>query len=344
MKKIFVCLLFVCGLTSCGSINYISIDTFNPAEVTYPKNVKRVLIVNNAVPQPSNLGYTYKLSGVVQDTARARTDSALIYTCSSLGKAIADAPLFDDVLLYHNMTRNDSDYLEDKRLSPEDVKNLCKETGTDAIISVDRMLFQMEKDVYVFAEGYITGTIDIKMSGVLRSYYPGRENPLATIYVNDSIFWSEDAGNMHQLRQVLPSPTEALNEAGSFIGEKSVPNFIPHWNKDSRWYYTGMGSLWKQAAAYITTEKWDEAAVIWKKLYNSASWSTQAKAASNLALYYEINSKFEEALEWATKAQNLFEKNKGGEDSQTQIQKLYTNTLNARLMANKKLNMQLGKE
>ncbi len=344
MKNIFVCLLFTCVLTACGSINYISIDTFNPAEVTYPKGVKRLLIVNNAVPQPSDLGYTYKLSGVVQDTARAKADSALFYACSSLGKAIADAPLFDDVLLYHNTMRNDTDYLADKKLSQEEVKTLCEETGTDAIISIDRMLFQMEKDVYAFAEGYTTGTIDIKMSGVLRSYYPGRDNPLATIYMNDSIFWSEDAGNLYQLAQVFPTPTEALNDAGSFIGERSVPNFIPHWAKDSRWYYTGMGSQWKQAAAYVTTEKWDEAAVIWKKLYNNSSWSTKAKAASNLALYYEINSKLEEALEWATKAQNLFIKNKGDEDSQTHIQKLYTNTLSTRLIANKKLNMQLGKE
>ena len=56
-------------LTACGGINYVGIETCNPGEVTFPQDVRKVLMVNNAIAQPEKSGYTYSLLGVVQDTA-----------------------------------------------------------------------------------------------------------------------------------------------------------------------------------------------------------------------------------------------------------------------------------
>lgn len=338
-------LLITALLTACGSVNYIGIQTYNPAEVTFPKEVHRVLIVNNALPQPEKVGYQYKLFGTLQDTARAEADSALFDACAALGKSIVDVSFFDDILLYHDGTRQDSRYYEDEKLSSEVVTSLCEETGTDAIISIDRLLFEMEKNVVAFPEGFVAGNIDVKMAGVVRSYLPGREKPLAVVYVNDSIFWSESADNMEQLKVYLPNPTEALRAAGQYIGTKVTPNFVPHWENESRWYYTGMASSWKEASAYAASGKWEEAALRWKTMYNrSPGWSTRAKAASNLALYYEMDTKLKEAYEWATKSYNLFEKNKGVDDKYTQIQKLYMEALLNRLRSENKLKMQIAEE
>ena len=74
-------LLMACLFSACNTIEYIGIETYNPAEITFPKNVDKVLIVNNAVPQPDDVGYTYNLYGTVQDTARAHADSALYDAC-----------------------------------------------------------------------------------------------------------------------------------------------------------------------------------------------------------------------------------------------------------------------
>ena len=193
-------LLMACLFSACSTIEYIGIETYNPAEITFPKNVDKVLIVNNAVPQPDDVGYIYNLYGTVQDTARAHADSALYDACHSLGKSIVDVPFFNDVLLYHGGTRQNTKYLEDEKLTPEIVKELCRETGTDAVISFDRLLFQMEKDVVAFAEGFVVGGVDVKITGVVRGYLPERDNPLATVYVQDSVFWSESANNMDQLK------------------------------------------------------------------------------------------------------------------------------------------------
>lgn len=338
-------LLIACLLSACSSIEYIGIETYNPAEITFPKSVGKVLIVNNAVPQPDDVGYVYNLYGTAQDTARANADSALFNACRSLGKSIVDVSFFNDVLLYHDGTRQDGKYLVDEKLTPEAVKELCEETGADAIISFDRLLFQMEKNVVAFAEGFVAGGIDVKISGVVRGYLPERDKPLATVYMEDSIFWSESADNMELLKYYLPMPDEALKAAGQYIGAKVTPNFVPHWDNETRWFFKGEGARWKEATAYALSDKWEDAALRWRQVYtNSSRWKERAKAASNLALYYEMNTQLKEAFEWANKSYTLFKNKKGADDNTTKLQQAYLEALGKRIREDRKLNMQFGQE
>lgn len=336
-------LFIACLFSACSTIEYIGIETYNPAEITFPRSVGKVLIVNNAVPQPEDVGYTYNLYGTVQDTARAHADSALFDACRSLGKSIVDVSFFNDVLLYHDGTRQDGKHLVDEKLTSETVKELCNETGTDAIISFDRLLFRMEKNVVAFAEGFVAGGVDVYVSGVVRSYLPGRGNPLATVYMEDSVFWSESADNMELLKLYLPTPDEALRAAGQYIGAKVTPNFVPHWENETRWFFKGEGARWKEATAYALSDKWEEAALRWRQIYTKSSgWKERAKAASNLALYYEMNTQLKEAFDWATKSYNLFNSKKGEDYKYTKMQQLYLEALGGRIQSDQKLNKQFG--
>ena len=341
MKKIGLCLLIAWLLSACSTIEYIGIETYNPAEVTFPKSIKNVLVVNNALPQPDNLGYIYKLYGVIQDTARMKADSALFDACRSLGTSIAEESFFKDVLLFHDGTRLDTQYQDGVKLDKAVVNRLCKETGTDAIISFDRLLFNVEKNVSTLSGGYVVGDLQVYVSGIIRSYLPGRENPLATIHVEDSLYWSEGAENITLLAQFLPTANEAIRAAADYVGKKATPNFIPHWDKETRWIYKSEGARWKEATAYAMSEKWEQASSRWKAIYDASSkWREQAKAASNLALYYEMNTQLKEAYDWAMKSYMLFKEHGGEADSQTGVQQLYVDALSKRIQSNLKLNTQ----
>lgn len=344
MRSALYIICMVCLLSACGSINYVDIETYNPAEITFPENVGKLLIVNNAVPQPSDVGYTYSLYGKDQDTCRAKADSALMDACRSLGKSIVDVSYFNDVLLYNGSTRSDHVYYSDNKLTSAQVTALCEANGADAIVSFDRLLFEMSKDVTQFAEGYVMGLINVRIAGVLRSYLPGREIPLATVYVADSLLWAESADHMKILEKILPDPDNALRAAGQYIGAKATPNFVPHWMNESRWYFTGMGALWKEASAYAASEKWELAAERWQKLYAKGNWKAKARAASNLALCEEMNGDLPKAHEWATRSYDLFKANSGDENNYTQLLKLYVEALSQRIQKDKKLNVQFGEE
>ena len=340
-KKLGLCLFVVWLLSACSTVEYIGIETFNPAEVTFPRNVKKVLIVNNALPQPDSLGYIYKLYGVIQDTARIDADSTLFDVCHSLGKTIAEESFFKDVLLFHEGTRLDTRYMDDNKLTGANVNRLCRETGTDAIISFDRLLFKVDKNVFSLSGGYVAGEVQVHVEGVMRSYLPGRENPLATIYVGDSLFWSEGAENMTLLAQYLPTANEAIRAAADYIGNKLALNFIPHWDKETRWIYKSEGARWKEATAYAMSDNWEQAATRWQMIYDTSSkWKEQARAASNLALYHEMRTELEKAYDWALKSYTFFKEHVGEDESQTGMQQLYVDALRKRIQSNLKLNTQ----
>jgi hypothetical protein len=344
MKASFY-LLIICLLTACSTVRYMEISAYNPSETTYPENVRKVLIVNNALPQPPDTGCEFKILGVLQDTCRMYADSALFDACRALGAAIAEADFFDDVLLFHEATRRDEVFYADVKLSPEAVNSLCEETGADAVISFDRLLFDMKNEITVLAEGYVSGSVRVDVRGVVRSYLPGRVNPTVTALVSDSIFWLNDAYNMEELDALFPAPGEALQIAANIIGIKLHPVFVPHWENEIRWYFTGIGARWKEAAAYATAGKWENASERWQYIYNTSSrWSDKAKSASNLALACEIGGQLEKALEWAEISRNLFEKNRGKDYARTRTQQLYSETLKQRILDDGKLNLQIGTE
>lgn len=341
MKKIGLCLLLVWLLSACSSIEYIGIETYNPAEVTFPKSVKKVLVVNNALPQPDHMGYTYKLYGKVQDTARMVADSALYDACRSLGSSIAEETFFKDVLLFHDGTRLDTRFMDDEELSKSTVERLCRETGTDAIVSFDCLLFKVDKNISTLSGGYVVGDVQVYVNGVVRTYLPKRTSPLATIYVKDSLYWSEGAENLYILKQFLPTANEAIRVAADYIGKKTAPNFIPHWDKETRWLYKSQGARWKEATAFAKSDNWEEAVSRWMAIYEgSKKWEEQAKAASNIALYYEMNTQLKEAYDWALKSYTLFKQHGGVDEKQTGVQQLYVDALNKRIQSNLKLSKQ----
>jgi hypothetical protein len=304
-----------------------------------------VLIVNNALPQPPYTGYEFNFLGQPQDTVRANVDSALFDACRSLGIAIAGTNFFDDVLFFHEGTRKDSFFLEDTRLAREDVISLCEETGTDAVISLDRLLFETKKKVTSFMEGYVTGAIDVEMKGIVRSYLPGRTNPVITIAVSDSVSFFEDAYNIEMLSDLLPTTDNALRISGDYIGRKMHQAFVPHWKNEIRCYFTGLGARWKEASAYASDGKWEQAAERWQYIYDhTQQWMNKAKAAANLALCSEIAGDFDKAFEWAKVSSDLFGRNKGKGNSYAQKQELYVTTLEKRIMNDRKLNMQIREE
>lgn len=342
MKNALFTVLFLCVLSACSSIRYVNIETYKPAEVTFPGQTGNVLIANNAVPQPDRVGYEYKLMGAVQDTARAKADSALFDACKELGVAILETGYFSDVRLFHEQTRTDSQHLIDEKLSQETVRALCEETGTDAVISIDRLLFDMTRDVSAVGNSFYVGVLDVKIAGVMRAYVPGRETPLATVLLADSVYWTEQGLTMEQLNMFLPTPENALREAGKYIGNLAAPNFVPHWQNEIRWFYTGGSTLWKQATAFASHQKWESAEEVWRMIHDKTADETlKAKSASNIAFAQEMLGNYEVALEWAEKATETFKK-KGENSRDYQLLSQYSIALKERIRENRKLNIQFG--
>ena len=76
-------------LMSCQSYRLVGIETINPAAITFPPDIKKVMIVNNSAQQPDGFGYT--VAKFQEETIPVSADSMAHHFCVALGKAIAES-------------------------------------------------------------------------------------------------------------------------------------------------------------------------------------------------------------------------------------------------------------
>jgi hypothetical protein len=332
----------VCLLAACSEIRYMGIDTCTPAEITYPSHIHKILVASNAIPQPPDEGCEDIFMGTTLPCS-IKADSAILDACRTLGNAFVEADYFDDVLLLSAGLRTDTAQPQiEEKLSPEVVQALCEDTGADAVITIDRLRFQTKKHVSIRPEGHIEGTLHIYIYATIRSYLPETAEPAISVLVADSIYLSDWGYSAEQLNNLFPNTEEALQFAARYIGEKAHTAFVPHWQNEQRWYYTGYGAQWKKASAYAAAEKWQEAATAWENLYNTtSSRKAKAKLASNLALVNELNGDLNKAHDYAKTASNILQEDEGENSIYSLFQSQYLQALQRRIRDDAKLNSQI---
>jgi hypothetical protein len=317
----------------------MSVETYNPAVITFPLDVRKALIVNNTIPQPE-VSFAVNLLKKIDTMVIASGDVATVF-CRTLGERIAGSPCFDDVLLYEGSFHTDSFSFSWREaiLAPADVRRLCDEHEVDVVISLDRLLFRVEESIgNVDDFGLPAGLfLNVSVSGVLCAYLPERDKPMSIIYLSDTV-----CSNIvpYALDPFTPEDVRyALTEAFTGLAETYYTHFVPHWQEDVRWYYVSSASRNKEAAAFMAVGKWDNAAAIWTSLYHAAtSWQAKARLASNLAMCSEMTGGFDDALKWAELAcQHLTAGHLADDDRMFRLQKDYLSVLTYRMEAQKTL-------
>ncbi len=262
-KKLFElrCFPFVtaclCSLLfiSCSSLRYVEIETYNPSVITLPKTVRNVLILNNAVTQPA-VSYEPALANRKESAIKANADSTASDFCRVLGERIVDAPRFDDVRLYKGSFRTDHSFVSEQRLTDEQVRELCKTEGVDAVISLDRLLFKMKGFLAPFADTPLE-SVKVEVLGTVRIAVPDVSLPVNTVLLSDTIDTdlSWDSGEGETVLKGLDLDL-LLRDVSVYLADETSMNFVPYWETDSRWYYTASGAAWKEATAYAAADNW----------------------------------------------------------------------------------------
>ncbi len=331
-----ICLLF---LASCSSLRYVNIETYNPSEIVFPKKVRKILVVNNAVAQPA-VRYEPLRQMTHADTVGVSADSTTFDFCRKLGERMAQSPRFEDVRLYQGALRTDPFFASEQRLTEETVRRLCEEEGVDAVISLDRLLFKM-KGVLRQGDYLPMGSVDVEVLGTVRATVPGGKRALGTVLLADTIpvnlEWDlAGSENIEDLRL-----DEVLRGVSKYLADKTHLNFVPHWSLDTRWYYTASSALWKEASAYASTDHWEKASAIWHRLYDrTPEGKAQARLAANLALSEELNGELSKALAWAKRSHELFRKHMGASAEATRNQAYYVSVLEHRVRSDEALRKQ----
>jgi len=332
--------------SSCAGIQYMSIETREPAQVTFPAEVKSVLVVNNVVQQPDEIGHNIKKLGKKQfERTKASADSVAVFYTEALSQFLGEEEYFDEVKYYQKPLRTDDKFWQEVPISPETMNELRNSTATDAIISLDKLILQTDWTDFYQQEGYKYAGLTGKIHSVIRVYLPSMEGKIPVIQFIDSLRWEgydiRDYGAYADL--IIPSQEEAMKQLAVFSAEKMTKVFSPHWEYQDRWYYTQMNSKMREGEMFAKSNQWLSAIEKWKESYaKEKSKLNKAKAAHNIALSYEMLDDMDKAYEWATTAADLFQQSTTTGSLERRRSVLFKKEIERRKDTSNKLNMQIN--
>ena len=327
MKKstpLFLLIFLTLLLSSCMGIRHITIDTREPGQIDWSPNVLSVVVVNNVVQQPDNIGHNLlRIGSESLERVSASSDSiAFIYT-EALAQFIDEEGHFERVLFLHTPIRTDEYFFEDRPLSLDDLRDILRETRADAIISLDRLIMQTEMREHFQQEGFVFGELAARIQSAVRIYMPTLEGVIPMLYNHrpDTLMW----------RGFVPAREEAMQILAVHTAERMMNRLSPHWVSQERWFYTLFNTRMREGAAFARGNQWDRALERWEGAFHSLRRADKAKAATNIALAYEVLDDLERAHEWATIAHQLFEKHTSPNSLERRRSLLYKNELQRRL-------------
>lgn len=337
MKKAsYFLIIFTVGLLmiSCSGLKYMTVETREPAQVTLPANVLRITVVNNVVQQPDDIGHNLKQLGrSVIERDKASSDSIAIFYTEALTQFLNEEDYFQNVTFYEKPLRKDSDFFKEQGLSPERMNEIRNETRADAIISLDKLLIETNKEEHFKQQGYTYSGITSKIYSIIRVYSPTMDGKIPTVQYSDSLhiegFDIQD--RMAYSEMILPSREEVMKLITIRAAEKMTNVFAPHWETQDRWYYTMPNTLMREGEVYAKAADWENAINKWEAFFNTKSnKTTKAKVASNIALAYEMSDDMERAFEWAKVANELFIESTSPNSLERKRSKLYLNEVERR--------------
>lgn len=346
MKKVFPFFCVICLLTmgSCSGIKFLTVETREPAQVTLPANVHSLVVVNNVVQQPDDVGHNHRAIGSSQsERVEASSDSVAIFYTEALAQFLDEEEYFYLVFYYNEPLRSDTHFFQEQPLLPETMNRIREETGADAVISLDKLIMQTDKRDHFRQQGYTYSDLTTKISSTLRVYMPTMEGKIPTVHYEDSLRWEgfDIRDNWVYSEAMIPSREEAMKLLAVRAAEKMTNVFIPHWERQERWYYTSGSSLMREGEALAKRAEWQDAIAKWETYYNTRSNKTdKAKAASNIAFAHEMMGNMEEAYTWAVIANDLFTEQSGSNALESRRSLIYKNELNRRCGNGNRIDMQ----
>lgn len=295
MKKAICFALLLCGLASCRMLDVASIDYLEPADITFPPEVRRVGVVNNVVSD-SLLEKGGKPS-FHEGTAAVCGDGRVL--AEELAAGIASANYFDLVVICDSALRQGDRLPREQRLGGSEVRRLSSDLGVDLILSVDRVDLSAERGLAYYPDyPSPVPTLDAKVHALLRLYLPARETSMATLAGTDSLYW---AGSWEV-------DTTMVRDASAYVAQAFLHRLLPVWKEAGRYYYAGGCVEMRDAAVCVKEDDWEGACRLWKNLYEGKSGRFRMYAAYNIAVYHEVGDDLEQAKTWLEKALEIASK------------------------------------
>jgi hypothetical protein len=312
INKLTLILIIVSFLVSCKT-QQLYLSVVEPAPVTVPSSIKKVGIINRTMPTDESKGIDAIDKFLSLEGANLDKDGAE-ESVKGLEDQLGSNERFTEVKALKDMDfRTPKLTLFPAPLSWEIVDQVCKETGLDAIFSLEKF----DTDTHI---SYTTRNVNIKtplgsvpglehqahMQTLVKTgwrIYDPVDRQILDEYVYEQSIESVGKGiNPVLAAAALIGRKEAVNEVSYKAGQGYAMRILPYKLRVMRDYYVKGTDNFKIAKRKAQMGKWDEAGQLWEKETNNPKAKIAGRAAYNMAIINEINGDLEAALKWAQKS------------------------------------------
>jgi hypothetical protein len=305
-------------LTSCVSMDKISIQVSVPPKIALPDEIQSMVLMNRSMtPAFSDLDQDsleslfirkkLKMDDVFLDSLAADT------TLQTIANSMYESGRYDVVIpVRRNLPNHNLSYKsQSPSLSLDQVKQICNEFKTDALLCLENFnekvntSFHLESgNRYADGVGYTdySAYVQVAYHSNWKLYQPKEKLMVANFEVKDTIFWERNGNTLQETYENLPLIKEALI-AGAIENADNLANYIsPGWKPEERSYFITKNQEADKAVSLLKKDEWKDAENVWMKFSTATSASFRSKIEYNLALAAEMNGDLNKAVEWAKKS------------------------------------------
>jgi hypothetical protein len=312
MKKYSIIILIISFLISCKT-SELYLNVVEPAPVTIPDYVKRVGVINRSMPTDETKSFDILNKALTLEGVDLDKDGAQV-SIQALSDELLNNNRFVTVKLLNDIDfRTSSLTTFPTTLSWEIVAQICDETGTDALFSLEK--FDTDSRI-----NYSSRTVELKtilgnvpalehqldMETIVKTgwriYDPAAKSILDEYLYQESIMFSGKGINPMAAFAALTGRKDAVNQASNKAGQGYAYRLLPIELRVMREYYVKGTDNFKIAQRKAQVGKWDEAGLLWEKETTNSKMKIAGRACYNMAIINEINGNLEEALKWAQRS------------------------------------------
>lgn len=312
MKNYVIILSMASLLISCKT-SELYLNVVEPAPVTIPDYVKRVGVINRSMPTDETKSFDILNKALTLEGVDLDKDGAQV-SIKALSDELLNNKRFITVKLLNDIDfRTSSLNAFPVPLKWEIVAQICEETGTDALFSLEK--FDTDSRV-----NYSSRTVELKtilgnvpalehqldMETIVKTgwriYDPEANSILDEYQYDESIMFSGKGINPMAAFAALTGRKDAVNQVSNKAGQGYAYRLLPNELRVMREYYVKGTDNFKIAQRKARMGKWDEAGQLWEKETSNSKMKIAGRACYNMAIINEINGKLDEALKWAQKS------------------------------------------
>ena len=325
---------------------YFTIDEYKDAERNALRGVRNVLVVNNALIQPTDFGHSTVLDGKNQSGIEIALDRAPLYNMFSLTQFLDASGELTLVELLEQSQNSSTNYYQRMVLSQERARELIQTYEVDALLVLNQLVLYDVVEAFLTDEGGYYAYMQAFAQSHWNVYYSDHR-PVKTITQADTLVWESDIENTRmQALNKLPNRQEALLYLATTVGEALGQSLVPSWEPVRRYLYTADNIHVQNGLDAFRYQRWEEAIYHWQLVANDESnvesrklkvkedKKATAVASANIAIAYELLGDYALACDYASEAFRLFGALKTAWARQQQVNiRYYQEQLQAKMAA-----------